>query len=223
MKSKKKRKNSLNIKVKEFIMIKTKRTILFFLTLILGVFLVGCSNGDNENEQRNMNQRDKSEQEKNSSSANHEDMEEMDHMNHSSSGDVPKGLKVAVNPKFKVGSKALMNTDHMEGMNGAEATIVGAFDTTVYIISYTPTFGGEKVTNHKWIIHEEIKDASNKPYKPGDEATVEADHMKGMKGAKAIIDSAQQTTVYMVDYTSTTGGEQVKNHKWVTESELSAK
>jgi len=30
-------------------------------------------------------------------------------------------------------------------------------------------------------------------------------------------------TVYMVDYTSTTDGEEVKNHKWVTESELSPK
>lgn len=114
-----------------------------------------------------------------------------------------------------------MNTDHMEGMKGAEATIVGAFDTTVYTISYTPTTGGEKVTNHKWIIHEEIKNASDKPYRPGDEVIVEADHMDGMEGAKAVIDSAQQTTVYMVDYTSTTGEEQVKNHKWVTESELS--
>jgi len=45
--------------------------------------------------------------------------------------------------------------------------------------------------------------------------------MKGMKGAIAVIDSAEQTTVYMVDYTPTTGGEKVTNHKWVTESELS--
>ncbi len=41
-----------------------------------------------------------------------------------------------------------------------------------------------------------------------------------MNGAKASIDSAEQTTVYMVDYTPTTGGEVVKNHKWVTESEI---
>ncbi len=47
--------------------------------------------------------------------------------------------------------------------------------------------------------------------------------MKGMKGAKATIDSAEKTTVYMVDYTPTTGGKKVKNHKWVTESALSAK
>jgi hypothetical protein len=42
-----------------------------------------------------------------------------------------------------------------------------------------------------------------------------------MKGATAEIDSAEKTTVYMVDFTPTTGGEEVKNHQWVTESELS--
>ncbi|MBV7505291.1 YdhK family protein [Bacillus sp. sid0103] len=171
-----------------------------------------------------MNHGEKMTEQENNSGNNQEGMEGMDHgsMNHSSSGDVPEGLKVAENPKFKVGSHAIINSDHMEGMKGAEATIVEAYETTVYTISYTPTTGGEKVTNHKWIIHEEIKDASDKPYKPGDEVVVEAYHMEGMKGATAVIDSAQQTTVYIVDYTSTTG-EKVTNHKWVTESELSAK
>ncbi|WP_308160467.1 MULTISPECIES: YdhK family protein [unclassified Bacillus (in: firmicutes)] len=197
-----------------------KRTILFLLTVITALFLAACSNGDEANEHSNMNHGEKTEQEKNSSSKDHEGM---DDMNHSSSGEVPEGLKEAENPTFKVGSTAIINSNHMEGMKGAEATIVGAYDTTVYTISYTPTTGGEKVTNHKWIIHEEIKDASDKPYKPGDEVIVEADHMTGMKGATAVIDSAQQTTVYMVDFTPTTGGEKVTNHKWVTESELSSK
>lgn len=151
-------------------------------------------------------------------------MNEMNHnhMNHSSSGELPKGIREAANPKFKVGSRAVMNSDHMEGMNGAVATITGAFNTTVYSISYTSTTGREKVINHKWIVHEEIKDAIDKPFEPGDEVVVEADHMEGMKGGKAVIDSAKQTTVYMVDFTSTTDGEQVKNHKWVTENELLA-
>ncbi|WP_423799622.1 YdhK family protein [Neobacillus sp. SAB-20_R2A] len=198
---------------------KIKQTTLFLLTLILAVFLAACSNGGNETDHSNMNKGEKTEQEKSTGTMGHEGMEGM---NHSGSGEVPKGLKEAENPTFKVGSKAIIHADHMEGMNGAEATIAGAYDTTVYSISYDPTTGGERVTNHKWIIHEEIKDASDKPYKPGDEVIVEADHMKGMKGAKAVIDSAQKTTVYMVDYTSTTG-EKVTNHKWVTESELSAK
>lgn len=46
--------------------------------------------------------------------------------------------------------------------------------------------------------------------------------MNGMDGATAIIDTAKETTVYMIGFTST-NGEVVTNHKWVTESELSAK
>lgn len=201
---------------------KTKRTTLFLLTLILAVFLAACSNDKQENDQANVEQGEKTEQDQNNTSSEgqsgvHEGM------NHSGSGEIPEGLKEAENPTFKVGSKAIINDDHMEGMKGAEATIVGAYDTTVYTISYNPTTGGERVTNHKWVIHEEIKDASDAPYKPGDEVIVDADHMDGMEGATAIIDSAEQTTVYMVDFTPTTGGEKVTNHQWVTESELSAK
>ncbi|MBY3620738.1 YdhK family protein [Acinetobacter sp. CUI P1] len=146
----------------------------------------------------------------------------MENTSHSSSSNVPENLKVAENPTFKIGSKALIQADHMEGMKGATATIVGAFDTTAYIVSYRPTTGGFPVTNHKWIIHEEIKKAADKPYESGSEVVMEADHMKDMKGATAQINAAEQTTVYMIDYTPTTGGDKVKNHKWVTEDELSA-
>jgi hypothetical protein len=141
-------------------------------------------------------------------------------MNHSGSSEVPEGLKVAENPKYEVGTQAIIESDHMEGMKGAEATIVGAYDTTVYTISYTPANGGEKVENHKWVIHEEIQDAGDEPFKPGSEVTINAEHMEGMDGVTAEIDSAEATTVYMVDFT-TTDGEEVTNHKWVTESELS--
>lgn len=141
-------------------------------------------------------------------------------MKHSGSGEVPEGLKAADNPKYEIGSKAIIESDHMEGMKGAEATIVGAYDTTVYTISYTPTNGGEKVENHKWVIHEEIQDAGDEPFSAGTEVTINADHMEGMEGVTAEIDSAEETTVYMVDFT-TKDGEEVKNHKWVTESELS--
>jgi hypothetical protein len=161
------------------------------------------------------------------SQTDHNSMEDMDHenteMNHSGSGDVPKGLKEAKNPTFEVGSKAILETDHMPGMQGAEATIVGAFDTTVYSVSYTPTTGGEEVKDHKWVIHEEIKDSGDEPIEPGTKVVIDAEHMEGMDGATAEINSAEQTTVYMVDYTSTESGEKVTNHKWVTESELSEK
>lgn len=141
-------------------------------------------------------------------------------MNHSGSSNVPEGLKVSENPKFEVGGQAIIESHHMEGMKGAIATIVGAYDTTVYTISYTPTDGGEKVENHKWVIHEEIQDAGDEPFKPGSEVKIIAEHMEGMDGVTAEIDSAKATTVYMVDFT-TTDGEEVTNHKWVTESELS--
>ncbi|MFX3839288.1 YdhK family protein, partial [Streptococcus suis] len=77
---------------------------------------------------------------------------------------IPPGLKSAGNPTYKVGSQAIIKSDHMEGMNGATATVVGAYDTTAYSISYTPTTGGPRVTNHKWVIHEEIKDAGPDPF-----------------------------------------------------------
>ena len=76
-------------------------------------------------------------------------------MNHSSSGEIPEGLKVAKNPAFPVGSKAIINADHMPNMKGAEATIVGAYNTTVYMVNYTSTTG-EKVTNHKWLVESEL-------------------------------------------------------------------
>ncbi|OCA88370.1 hypothetical protein A8F94_10525 [Bacillus sp. FJAT-27225] len=189
----------------------------------MSIFLAACGNNDQGNGTDNANpapeteQEQEKEQEQNSGGHNGHDM------NHSGSGEIPEGLKEAENPKFEVGSKAIITDAHMEGMKGAEATIAGAFDTTVYIVSYTPTTGGEEVKDHKWVVHEEIQNASESPYKPGDEVVLEAVHMKGMKGATATIDSAQQTTVYLIDFTPTDGSEPVTNHKWVTESELSEK
>lgn len=190
-----------------------KQLIVIGLSTIIG--LSGCGN-DDASQESNSNQT-------NQEQTNHSDHSNHSGMNHSSSGEVPEGLIQAENPTFPVGSTAILETDHMEGMKGAEAEIVGAYDTTVYTVSYTPTTGGEKVTNHKWVIHEEVKEAGDTPFQPGDEVTLEADHMEGMKGAKATIDTAQQATVYMVDYTPTTDGEKVTNHKWVTGDELSAK
>lgn len=149
----------------------------------------------------------------------------MDHaeMEHSSSGELPPGLQVAANPTYKVGSHAIIQSDHMPGMDGATATIVGAFDTVAYAVSYTPTTGGPRVTNHKWVVHEELAESGTNPLAPGTEVTIRADHMHGMDGAAATIDAAEHTTVYMIDFVPATGGEVVRNHKWVTESELSPK
>ncbi|WP_246367095.1 YdhK family protein [Paraliobacillus salinarum] len=189
-----------------------KKIIITLLTITSMLFLAACGGEEpkpeetTETEQQNQEQTD---------SSDHGDM------NMSGSGEVPEGLEKAENPTYEVGSQATVEKDHMEGMKGAQATIAGAYDTTVYTVSYTPTTGGEKVTDHKWVIHEELKDVSEQPLEPGEEATIQADHMEGMNGAQATIDSAKQTTVYMIDFELTTSGEKVTNHKWVTEDELS--
>ncbi|MFC0559716.1 YdhK family protein [Halalkalibacter alkalisediminis] len=142
------------------------------------------------------------------------------HMDHSSSGKVPEDLKVEENATYSVGSKAIIKHGHMSGMEGAKATIVGAYQTRVYAVSYDPTTGGEREINHKWVIHEELADVGEGTLEVGSEVVLAADHMAGMEGALAIVDSVEETTVYMVDFTLTTGGEEIKNHKWVTEDEL---
>jgi uncharacterized protein YceK len=186
------------------------------ITLALMLMLSACGSSSNQNSShKNTNTDHKSmKMEKNM---------DMGGMKMSDSAVVPKGLKEAQNPTFKVGSQAIVHADHMEGMDGAKATIVGAYDTIAYTVTYTPTTGGPEVKNHKWVIQEEIKNAGTQQLKPGTKVTLEADHMEGMMGADATIDSAEHTTVYMIDYTPTTGGAKVTNHKWVTESELSAK
>lgn len=73
------------------------------------------------------------------------------------------------------------------------------------------------------MIQEELSPVPDSPLKAGGKVTLAADHMKGMDGAKATIDQADETTVYMVDFKPTTGGKTIKNHKWVTEDELQAK
>lgn len=176
---------------------------LFLLVVAAAFSLSACSNDNSYGNQMSSNDT------------------QMEHNSHSSSGEVPKDLRVAENPTYKVGSEAVIQTDHMEGMKGAIATIVGAYETTAYNVSYRPTTGGQLITNHKWIIHEEIKEAKDISYQPGSEVIMEADHMKDMKGATAQINSAEKTTVYMINYKPTTGGDEVKNHKWVTEDELS--
>lgn len=183
--------------------------ILLSVFSLSAILLTGCTN-DNI---------DKSTPEKSEDIS----MENKDHMTHDDSGEIPKDLKEAKNPTYKVGDKVKILTNHMEGMEGAEGTVVGAFDTVAYEVSYKPTNGDPREENHKWVIQEEIKDSSNKKLEPGTEVTLEASHMKGMKDATATIESSENTTVYMVDYKPTTGGEEVKNHKWVTELELSAR
>ncbi|WP_340002053.1 YdhK family protein [Oceanobacillus sp. FSL K6-0127] len=197
-----------------------RNKLIIIVSMIAVLLLSACAN---ETEENTGTETESNTEEKNDMESESDSHEGMDHseMNMSSTGEVPEGLEEAENPTYEVGSQAMIETDHMEGMKGAEATIVGAYDTTVYTVSYTPTTGGKEVTDHKWVIHEELENPDDAPLEEGTEVTMNADHMKGMDGAVAKIDSAEETTVYMVDFVPTTGGEEVTNHKWVTESELS--
>jgi len=153
-----------------------------------------------------------------------EDMyNDMDGMMHDDYGEIPEGLEEAENPTYSVGDRVTIQTDHMEGMEGATGTVVGAFDTVAYEVTYEPTNGDSIVENHKWVLKEEIPEARNQeePLSEGTEVTLEASHMDGMEGVTATIDSAEETTVYMLDFQPTDGGEMIENHKWVTEDELS--
>ncbi|KIL50896.1 hypothetical protein KR50_07770 [Jeotgalibacillus campisalis] len=198
-----------------------RKLLLGTMILTMSTALAACGGeednmGTEEGMEENMEEMDHGDESDDS-------MEGMDHsdMHMSGSGEVPDGLEEAETPTFEEGDTAMITEAHMEGMEGAEAVIVGAYDTVAYSISYDPTDGGERIEDHKWIIHEEIEDAREDPYAAGDEVEVDADHMEGMDGAAATIDSVEETTVYMVDFTLESG-EEVTNHKWVIEKELSA-
>ncbi len=143
----------------------------------------------------------------------------MDHSGHMMDGGAaPAGITVAKNPTYAVGSQVVLTADHMPGMKDARATVVGAYTTTTYAVNYTPTTGGATVKDHKWVVAQEIEGAGSGQLADGTAVVLTADHMPGMKGAKATIASSTRQTVYMVDYTA--GGMTVKNHKWVVEDEM---
>lgn len=155
-----------------------------------------------------------------SASGSHEghDMGGGAHQHNPNGGPPPEGIVEATDPTYPVGSTVTLTADHMPGMNGSEATITGTFDTTAYSVTYTPTDGGEPVVDHKWVVHEELQDPGEAPLADGTEVVLTADHMAGMEGAEATIESSTDETVYMVDVTA--NGMEMTNHKWVVESEV---
>lgn len=144
-----------------------------------------------------------------------------DHANHpTDGGPAPAGIAEASDPTYPVGTEVVLAADHMSGMDGATATVVGAYQTYTYSVNYTPTDGSAPVTDHKWVVQEELADVGSERLADGTPVTIEAEHMAGMKGAEGTIESSTDETVYMVDFTA--GGMTMKNHKWVTESEIKA-
>lgn len=142
-----------------------------------------------------------------------------DHANHPAhGGPAPAGIAEATDPTYPVGTEVVLAADHMSSMDGATATVVGAYQTYTYSVNYTPTDGSDPVTDHKWVVQEELADAGSKRLADGTPVTIEAEHMTGMKGAEGNVESSTDETVYMVDFTA--AGMTMKNHKWVTESEI---
>ncbi|MCP3424459.1 YdhK family protein [Rothia sp. AR01] len=133
-------------------------------------------------------------------------------------GPVPEGMTPAADPEYPVGSEVTLAADHMEGMDGAPATIVGAYDTYAYSVDYAPTTGGDRVEDHRWVVQEELTGAGPDRLADGAEVTLEAGHMEGMEGAAATIASSTDETVYVVDYKA--DGMTMTNHRWVVESEI---
>lgn len=159
-----------------------------------------------------------------SESTDHDHGDHGDHAGHAGhdhpadGGPAPAGIAEAANPKYPVGTEVTLTADHMPGMDGANATISGAYDTIAYAIDYTPTTGGAPVLDHKWVVQEELQDAGTQRLADGTVKQVLADHMQGMEGAEATIASSTDETVYMVDIDGP--GMQMKRHKWVVESEI---
>lgn len=131
-------------------------------------------------------------------------------------------LVAAENPAYPVGTPVRVEADHMEGMLGAQGVVSGAFETVIYAVDYTDAETGERVENHKWVIHEEIEGGREAPYAAGDTVILKAGHISSMggEGAEATIVEVVKGVAYMIDYIPTDGGEEVKDHQWVVESEL---
>ena len=198
--------------------------------------LAGCSSDDSASTEASSTVSETSSSVSATSSEDHDDMDDMDdaddHGGHGDHGDdamaghdhpadggpAPEGMIAADNAKFPVGSEVQVLADHMPGMKGAEGKVVGVFTTTTYSVSYTPTDGSEPVKDHRWVVHEELENPGEAPLADGSEITINAEHMAGMKGAKGTVDYSTQEPVYMVDIDE--DGMTMKNHKWVTESEL---
>ncbi|WP_049171786.1 YdhK family protein [Corynebacterium sp. 239_CJEI] len=198
--------------------------------------LAGCSSDDSASTEASSTVSETSSSVSATSTEGHDDMDDMDdadeHGGHGDHGDdamaghdhpadggpAPEGMIAADNAKFPVGSEVQVLADHMPGMKGAEGKVVGVFTTTTYSVSYTPTDGSEPVKDHRWVVHEELENPGEAPLADGSEITINAEHMAGMKGAKGTVDYSTQEPVYMVDIDD--DGMTMKNHKWVTESEL---
>ncbi|USS89245.1 YdhK family protein [Fructilactobacillus cliffordii] len=76
--------------------------------------------------------------------------------------------------------------------------------------------------NHDAQLPTDLKKAKHPKYKVGEKVTITADHMMGMKGAKATVAGVYDSPLYVVDFKDSKTNKEVKNHKYVVKSELKA-
>src|SRR5690625_5613479 len=115
---------------------KFKKLYILIISLASIITLSACS-GDTNNPYSNENSN--TELDSNTNENTETDSDSQIDMEHSASGEIPSELKEAENPTYPGGSKAIIQTEHKEGMKGAKATSVGDYDNIVYAIYYTHT------------------------------------------------------------------------------------
>ncbi|GAA4107673.1 MULTISPECIES: YdhK family protein [Enteractinococcus] len=60
-------------------------------------------------------------------------------------------------PPLAEGTEVVLAADHMEAMDGADATIEASTQETVYMVD--ATIDGTELTNHKWVVESELQPA----------------------------------------------------------------
>ncbi|MCO7124425.1 YdhK family protein [Sporolactobacillus shoreicorticis] len=70
---------------------------------------------------------------------------------------VQEELATKSNALLPKGTKVKLKAGHMEGMNGATATIDSGSKTNVYRVSYTDTNTGKLMKHHQWMREDELK------------------------------------------------------------------
>ncbi|MBM7578057.1 YdhK family protein [Jeotgalibacillus terrae] len=187
-------------------------------TMSTAMILSGCSGSDEEASA------DEEDIVETAESGNPQPNEAFSDIDITGDGEIPEGLEMAEDPAFAEGDTVTINASHFPGMEGAEGTVVGAYQTNAYSISYEPSDGGDMVEDYHWVIDEETFSSSlQAPYEEGAEVEITAQRVDGMYGVMAEIHSVQEdATVYMVDFSLTDREETVLNYKWLAEDELSA-
>lgn len=119
------------------------RTIMTAGALASAVLLSGCSGGEPEAAEAPTSE-DSAPASEDSAPASEDSGEHEGHGGHdhpADGGPPPSGITESADPTYPVGTEVTLTADHMPGMDGATATISGAYETVTYAVDFTPTTG----------------------------------------------------------------------------------